>query len=75
MFGMTESIAPQGRLDGAEEDEEESRTSYFGNEETGILPELDKFDYIIADNKFVTLTAFREGMINDEDLRQCYPRA
>jgi hypothetical protein len=45
----------------------------FRNEETDILPELDKFDYIyiIAGKKFVTLTVFRERMINDEDLRQC----
>jgi hypothetical protein len=70
MFGMTESIAPQGRL-GAADDELESRTSYFGNEETNILPELDKFNDIIAGKKFVTLTVFREGMITDEDLRQC----
>jgi hypothetical protein len=40
----------------------------FGNEETDILPELDKFNYIIAGKKFVTLAVFREGMINDEDL-------
>ena len=37
----------------------------FGNEETDILPELDKFNYIIAGKKFVTLAVFREGMIND----------
>jgi hypothetical protein len=57
---------------GAADDEVESRTSYFGNEETNILPELDKFNYIIVGKKLVTLTVFREGMmINDEDLRQC----
>ena len=43
----------------------------FGNEETDILRELDKFDYIIAGKKLVTLIVFREVKINDEDLRQC----